>query len=549
MIGSPMKHAAALLAVVILAGQGSVAQSTQPAPASRGPKLVVLISIDQMRGDYIDRYQHQWTKGLRRLLSEGAWFRQADYPYYNTVTCAGHASISTGTVPAVHGMVLNQWWERNNSRLVSCTDDDREQLVTYGIPVRGVGHSARNLVTNTLADEMRLQLAHAPRVVSISLKARSAITLAGHKPDAVIWLDEADGEWVTSTAFARTPTGFFADYIARHPLRGEMGRKWERSLPLDRYVYDYSADNRQRIALVTKEFPHIVKGTGAEVGGAFTDAWESSPHSDEYLNALARLSIDALKLGRGTGVDFLAISFSALDKVGHDFGPDAHETQDVLIHLDSQLGLLLDTLDRQVGKDNYVIGLSSDHGVAPVPERVKALGFEAGRISTAAVGRAIDEVLNRELGPGSYRTRVIYNDIYFNEGVYLKLSQNAKAMEAVLDAVRKTPGVWRIYRKEELSAADPLARAAALSHYEGRSGDIKMLGRAYWITSSSTTTHGTGHRYDTRVPVVLYGHGVRKGEYLEPAAPIDIAPTLAHLIGVTLPDATGRLLTEALIRR
>ena len=163
-----------------------------------------------------------------------------------------------------------------------------------------------------------------------------------------------------------------------------------------------------------------------------------------------------------------------------------------------------------------------------------------------AVGRAIDEVLARELGGGTYRTRVIYNDIYFNEGVYLKLTQNAKAMDAVLDAIRKTEGVWRVYRKEELSAADPLTRPSALSHYEGRSGDIKVLARAYWITSTSTSTHGTGHRYDTRVPVLLFGHGIKKGEYLQPSSPIDLAPTLAFLIGITLPDAMGRVLSEAL---
>jgi predicted AlkP superfamily pyrophosphatase or phosphodiesterase len=393
---------------------------------------------------------------------------------------------------------------------------------------------------------MRLQGWPAPRVVSISLKARSAITLGGHKPDAVIWLDEADGEWVTSTAFATAPNPFFADYIVRHPLRGEMGRRWERSLPLDQYVYDYTTEDRRRIALVTKEFPHTVKGTGAEVGGAFTDAWESSPYSDAYLASLAHAAIDGMKLGRGAATDFLAIGFSALDKVGHDFGPDSHEAQDVLVHLDTQIGLLLDKLDRDVGKGNYVVGLSSDHGVAPVPERVKALGFDAGRVGTAAIGRAIDEVLVRELGGGPYRTRVIYTEIYFNEGVYARLLQNPKVMEAVLDTVRQTDGVWRVYRKEELSGIDPLTRAPALSHYEGRSGDIKILGRAYWIASSSTTTHGTGHRYDTRVPVVLFGYGIKSGEYLQPAAPIDIAPTLALLTGITLPDAIGRVLVEAL---
>ncbi len=540
---------AALISLLAITGPLAQPAAQQAAGVRTGVKLVVMISVDQMRGDYIDRFQHQWSKGLKRLVTEGAWFRQADYPYYNTVTCSGHASMSTGTVPAVHGMVLNQWWERDNSRLVSCTDDDDQQLITYGIPVKGVGHSARNLMTTTLADEMRLQGSPAPRVVSISLKARSAITLGGHRPDAVIWLDEANGEWVTSTAFTKAPAPYFADYIAKRPLRNEMGRPWDRSLPKDRYLYDGSPQGRQKTALITKDFPHIVKGDGTEVDGAFTDAWESSPHSDAYLAGLAGAALDGLKLGRAAGTDFLGLSFSALDKVGHDFGPDSHEVQDTLIHLDRELGVLLDKLDRDVGRANYVVGLTSDHGVSPAPERVKAQGFDAGRINTATVGRQIDEVLVRELGPGAYRTRVIYNDIYFNDGVYLKLTQNPKAMAAVLDAVRKTQGVWRVYKKDELSTSDPFTRASAFSHYEGRSGDIKMLGRSYWITSSSTSTHGTGHRYDTRVPVILFGAGIKKGEYLQPSSPIDLAPTLAFLTGITLPDAMGRVLTEALASR
>ncbi|MGE0864119.1 MAG: alkaline phosphatase family protein [Vicinamibacterales bacterium] len=538
--------------VVLIGALAVSAPTAQPSasPAVRGgPKLVVLISIDQMRGDYVDRFQHQWSKGLKRLITEGAWFRQADYPYYNTVTCAGHASLSTGAVPAVHGMVLNQWWQRDNSRLVSCTDDDGEQLVSYGGPVKSVGHSARNLMTTTLADELRLQATPAPRVVSVSLKARSAVMLGGHRPDAVIWLDEAEGEWVTSTAFGRTTAPYFADYIAKHPLRDEIGRPWDRALPQDRYLYDGSAQGRQRTALITKDFPHIVKGTATEGSAAFTDAWESSPHSDAYLAGLAGAALDGLKMGRGPGIDYLGIGFSALDKVGHDFGQDSHEVQDVMIRLDIEIGKLLDKLDREVGKGNYVVGLSSDHGVAPVPERIKAQGFDAGRINTGAVGRQIDEVLARELGGGPYRTRVIYNDVYFNDGVYRKLSENAKAMAAVIEAIRKVEGVWRVYRKEELSVMDALTRPAALSHYEGRSGDIKMLGRAYWITSSSTSTHGTGHRYDTRVPVVLFGAAIRKGEYLQPASPIDLAPTLAFLAGVTLPDSMGRLLSEAVLPR
>ena len=545
-----MKQLSALTAVLVAAAITSHAQAPRPVapPAAIKPKLVVLISVDQMRGDYIDRFRHQWSKGLHRLVTDGAWFRQADYPYYTTVTCAGHASISTGTVPAVHGMVANTWAVQNNSRTVSCTDDESQKLISYdGRAMTGVAHSAANLMSPTLADEMRSQSSPAARVVGISLKARSAINLSGHKPDAVIWLDERDGGWVTSTAFAAATAPFFADYIAKHPMAEQMGRTWDRALPKERYLFEYTKEWRRRTPHVTTEFPHLTKGRGDEVGGAITDAWEASPYSDAYLNGLAFAALDALKLGRGASTDFLGISYSALDLTGHSYGPASHEVQDILINLDATIGLLLDKLDKDLGAGNYVVGLSSDHGVSPIPERLKAEGFDAGRVDTLGLGRAIDAVLGREIGPGAYRTRVVNNDIYFNDGVYLKLTQNPAAMEAVLTTIRKAEGISRVIRKEELSATDPLTRQSFLSHYEGRSGEIKIVPRAYWITSTSTTTHGTGHRYDTRVPVLLFGSGIKKGEYLDGAAPIDLAPTLALLTGVTLPDAMGRVLTEALL--
>jgi predicted AlkP superfamily pyrophosphatase or phosphodiesterase len=546
-----MKHVLLSIAVLLLVADPR-AQAPRPpaapAPAER-PKLVVLISVDQMRGDYIDKFRHQWTKGLHRLITDGAWFRDANYPYYTTVTCAGHASIGTGTVPAVHGMVANSWAVANNARLVSCTDDDTATLISYGAPVTSVAHSARNLMSPTLSDEMRTQMWPTPRIVGLSLKARSAINLSGHRPDVVVWLDEGDGGWVTSSAFAKAPVPYLQEFFAKHPMAKEMGQTWNRAMPLDQYMFAYSKDNRRRTPHATSEFPHLTTGHGNETGGAITDAWEASPFSDAYLTAMAMTSVDAIKLGRGAATDFLAISFSALDLTGHSYGPTSHEVQDVLFRLDEQVGLLLDKLDREIGRGQYVVGLSADHGVAPIPEAMKAEGFDAGRIDNAAMGKAIDTVLARELGPGSYRTRVLGNDVYLNDGIYLKLTQNPAAMAAVLDTIRKVEGVFRVYRKEQLSATDPLTRQLFLSHYDGRSGDIKFLNKAYWITSASTSTHGTGHRYDTHVPVILFGFGIKKGEYLEPAAPIDLAPTLAFLNGVTLPDAMGRILSEALIRR
>jgi predicted AlkP superfamily pyrophosphatase or phosphodiesterase len=514
--------------------------SVAPAAQQRGPKLIVLVAVDQMRGDYIDRFQHQWSGGLKRLVSEGAWFRQADYPYFNTVTCPGHASLSTGTVPAVHGMVLNEWWEASIGKTVSCTEDASQQLISHGEPVKGMGHSAARLLALTLSDELRLQRSPGPRVVSISMKARSAVNLAGHKPDVVVWLDDS-GQWVTSTAFAKAPIPFVKEYVNTHPVSKELGGTWDRAMPRERYVGDDDTVGRRNPKIGSTTFPHTLKTE---------EGWESSPRADAYVAGLAGAALDALKLGRGPGTDYLGVSFATLDKVGHDFGPDSQEVQDVLIHLDRELGTLIDKLDRDVGRDNYTLALSADHGVSPNPERISAMGFDAGRISVKKLAATLDEALARVLGPGKYVATILHTDIYFRPGVYHQLVENPRAMAIALDVVRSTPGVWRVYRKEDLllgaGDADPITRAASRSYFDGRSGDLVLLPRAYWITSESTTTHGTGHRYDTRVPVILFGYGIRAGQYLQPASPIDIAPTLAFLSSVTLADPMGRVLTEAL---
>lgn len=538
---------AATAAVILVAPAMPRGQEFRSQPGV--PKLLVVLAVDQMRGDYIDKYQHQWSAGLKRLVSQGAWFRQADYPYFNTVTCAGHASLSTGTSPSVHGMVLNSWWDRDAGKSVNCTDDPKERAISYNRPVATVGQSAWRLMAPTLPDELRLQRFPAPRVVSVSLKARSAIGLAGRRPDVVTWMDDS-GDWVTSTAFAKAPVPFIADYVRSHPMADDLGRAWDRLAPLDRYVGDNAPIGRRKPAIGAMDFPHTVRRKGDPIDGAFVDAWEASPYSDVYVAGLARAAIDAMKLGRGPGTDYLGISFSALDKVGHDFGPDSHEVQDILMRLDRVLAELLAALDRDVGAGNYVVALSADHGVAPVPERAAALGFDAGRISASAVAAAIEQAIARELGPGKYVARVLYTDVYFLPGVYERLTEHPGAMSAALDAMRHTAGVWRVYRKEELlgggHSGDPASRSAAHSYFEGRSGDILMLPRAHWIMSESTTTHGSGHQYDTRVPVVLFGRGIKPGQYLQPASPLDIAPTLAFLSSVTLSDPVGRVLVEAL---
>ena len=527
--------------LVLLCALAAHAQARKERPPR--PKLVVVLVVDQMRADYVERFRQQWTGGLRRLVERGAWFRQAAYPYLNTFTCVGHATVSTGSFPRGHGIVANAWFE--GGKRTVCTDDAAASVVSYGPPGRG-GYSAARLALPTLADELRAQADGKTRVVTMSVKARSAIMLAGHRGDAVVWFDAATGAFETSTAYAQAPVGFVEKFVKAQPVDQDFGRKWDYALPQGTYLY---GEPKQGSSL-----PRVLRGRGNKPDTAFYDAWEASPFSDAYLGAMAQAAVDALSLGKGGGTDFLGVSFSALDLVGHAVGPRHPAVQDVLVRLDATLGALLDHLDRVVGAGNYVAVLTADHGVAPVPEQAAQEGYSAGRIAPKAVADAVEKALEPFLGPDKKVAWVSDNDLYFALGVYEKLVANPTAMQAAIAAILGVPGVGRMFRSDELreqpTINDPIRRAAALGYFAGRSGDLILVPRPYWFFSeesaSVATTHGTAYGYDARVPIFFLGYGIRRGVYLTAATPADIAPTLAFLCGVTLARPDGRVLTEAL---
>lgn len=518
------------------------------------PKLVVLLVVDQMRADYIDDYEKQWTFGLRRLVDRGAWFRRAAYPYLETVTCPGHATISTGAFPATHGIILNNWWHRDVGKRLACADDARAPMLSYGKPVQG-GHSAYRLAVPGFADQLRAQRPGS-RVVTMSLKARSAIMLAGHGGDAVTWLDNS-GTWVTSTAFAASPVPFVKRFVDERPIERDVGRVWERMLPAPAYRFEDAAAGERPPEGWAATFPHRIARADERSEEGMFELWRESPFSDDYLGQMARAAVDELKLGRGPETDFLAVSFSALDLVGHDFGPRSHEVQDVLVRLDATIGALLDHLDQAVGRDQYVVALTADHGVARIPEQAVAEGADSGRILSASVVERVERAVAQALGPGKYVARMEYTSFYFQPGVYEKLAARPEALKTVIETIASVPGVARVLRGEELGdrhSADPLVRAATLSHFPGRSGELVIVPKQGWYAMnppqpfrpSDATTHGTLYPYDQRVPVILAGPGIRRGRYDQPITPADIAPTLGALTGVKLPDADGRALGAAL---
>ncbi len=514
--------------------------AAQQAPAGK-PKLVVILAVDQMRGDYPVRYGDLLEHGLKRLITEGAWFKNAAYPYLNTVTCAGHSTIGTGTYPYKHGMVLNAWFDRETGKTVTCTDDPSVTEVSYA-NFTGSGDSAKSVKMPSLGELVHRKKGH---VVTMSIKARAAIGLGGHEADSVSWLDER-GAWETSTAYSKTPVPWLLAFSKGNPIDRDAGKVWERSLPVERYQYTDDGPGEQPSAGWSAKFPHPLGAAGGD--RAYLVHWLQSPYADAYLEEMAEAAIDAMHLGQEDRTDFLGVSFSSLDTVGHAFGPRSHEVQDVLVRLDATLQKLLDHLDEKVGRGNYVLGLSADHGVADIPEQIEG----GGRQSSQHIVAAIEEALKPLLPGGPFVAATAYTDIYLKPGVIEKLKSDKRAMSAVTDALKALPGIERVFRADEISngdarnSKDPQVRAAALSYFPGRSGDLLIIPKENWLLATSATTHGTSWPYDQRVPVILYGAGIKPGVREDPATPADLTATLAEIAGIKLPSPDGQPLKSAL---
>lgn len=535
-----MKHAT--LALLLLLTVGSAAPPVRAQVAR--PKLVVFIVVDQLRTDYLTEYDGLLKHGLKRLKSGGAWFRNAAYPYHATVTCPGHVTIGTGTFPYKHGMVNNAWYDRATDSAVNCTTDVDALEVSYGTSM-GAGDTAKRMMTPALAAVMRGSLQS--RVATMSTKARSAIALAGHDGDFVTWFGGAT--WETSNAYTKMPAPWFAAYLKGNPVDKDANKVWERTLAADKYKYADDLPGERGAAGWGSTFPHPL-GRAGDAG--FMAHWQQSPYADDYLGRMAEAAVDEMHLGTEDRTDFLGVSFSMMDAVGHSYGPRSHEVQDVLARLDATIGRLLDHLDKKVGASNYVVALSSDHGVAEIPEQIEG----AGRQSMLAVRQAIEATIKPLLGGEEpYVAAVSGGEVYFKPGVYDRVKADPAILKAIRTALKAMSGIDRVITSDEVStpaaraSKDKYIRAVALSYFPGRSGDLFVIPKENWLFQSTGTTHGTLYSYDARVPVILYGAGIRAGSHNDAATPADLAVTVASLVGVTLPSPDGRVLTEALKKR
>lgn len=513
------------------------------------PTLLVLVVVDQMRADYLTRYSAHWTGGLRRLVDDGARYEQTFYPYLNTVTCVGHATLGTGAWPNTHGIILNQWYRREEGRVRSCTFDPAARAVVYRGRPDGEGHSATQLRVPTLAERLRTRWPES-RSVSLSLKPRSAIMMAGRGATAITWV--GPGGWQTSTAFTSAPLPSISSSVAAHPIDDDRTAVWERLRDAASYLGLDDGPGERPEHGWTRKFPHPLTPPGA-TPAAFMELWQSSPYGDAALGAIAVSAISDFQLGQRDAVDFLGVSFSSTDLVGHDFGPDSHEVQDTLARLDRTLGTLLAALDAQVGRGKYVLALSADHGVATVPEVAAAAGLSAGRVPLGVVRATVDAALE-DMAPGPPVARVEYTEVYLTDAVRGQMT--AARVAPALAALRAIPGVAAAIWTPDLARVTDLPpavlAAVRASHVPDRSGDITIVPAPNWIlvpgldpAGGTGTTHGSLHAYDQHVPLVFLGAPFAPGRYQAAATPADAAPTLAATVGLLFTGVEGRPLTAS----
>lgn len=498
-------------------------------PLPKKPKLVLAVVVDQFRYDYLIRFRSDYTSGLKRLLDQGAVFDDAHYMQYPTVTAVGHSTFMSGATPSISGIVGNEWYERESKSTVTSVFDPATKLVG-GVP-GAPGSSPRRLLVSSLGDEIKMAGGGESKTIGISIKDRSAILPVGHMADAAYWFDADSNQWTTSTYYMDALPKWVADVNETRPHTRALGESW--------FALDAKPGDRPLCSMVA----------GLE-GTRFCGSLEASRWGNELIEELAERAVTEEKLGRHAGVDLLAVSFSSNDYVGHAMGPDSAEARDISRRTDLLLGKLLDAIDREAGPGNTLVVLTADHGVAPVPEVNRARHMPGGRASDTAIGEAIQKALEAKYGPGKWVEATAGSMPYLSAAQLKKYKVNeADAEQVAAAAVRQVPHVYRVYTAEEARTGrlsrDPVGTAVSYAYFGTRSGNLYILLDPYYLVEAAGTSHGTAFNYDTHVPVIFMGAGVRGGHYFGRIVVNDIAPTLAAMLEVEQPSGSvGRVLSE-----
>jgi predicted AlkP superfamily pyrophosphatase or phosphodiesterase len=525
-----MKKLAAVVLVLVAVLVALPGAQSASAPETR---LILLIAVDQFRYDYLTRFKSEYSDGIKRLLTAGAVFTNANLEHYPTVTAIGHATMLSGATPSVSGIIGNDWFDRETGATVTSVSDPA--VKPLGSPTGGTA-SPHRLLVSTVGDQLKLAsqmprgAADAPRVFGISLKDRSAILPVGRGADAAYWWDTKTGSFVTSTYYRADLSDWVRSFNERKLPDSNAGALWT----------VLSAPSRS-----LRQLP-------AERGAPLYEAIYGSPYGNELLVDFAGELLNQERLGVRSTTDLLSVSFSSNDSVGHTYGPDSPQVRDIALRTDRAIGRLLNLVDKTVGLDHTVIAFTADHGVAPLPEFLRDYGLPGGRMTTKELFDPIERALVSRFGDGKWLLATAGSSPYLNYELIDKQQLDPSEVRRVAAAaVTKVPHVARVYTRDQLLRGevpnDRIGSRVLRGFNPQRSGDLEIILEPFWMRQAQGTTHGTPYNYDAHIPLILLGRRIAPGEYFDQVALNDLAPTLATLAGVEIPaGSVGRVLTEVL---
>ncbi len=524
--------------------------STKVTVAPAKPRLVVGIVVDQMRWDYLYRFANRYgSGGFNRLLNEGFSCQNAFIPYTPTVTAAGHTCVYTGSVPAIHGIVGNNWWNKLTQKNAYCSED---------ASVSGVGSnnqngkmSPKNMLATTIGDELRLATNFSSKVIGIAIKDRGAILPAGHSANAAYWYDNSTGKWITSTFYMNALPSWVANFNDRNLVDSFYKLNWSTLYPINTYTQstaDEKAYESKPFGNEQTRFPYNFQNYVGKNWAAIN----TTPYGNTFTLALAKEAIRNEQLGKNTATDMLCVSLSSTDYVGHSFGPNSIELEDTYLRLDADLAAFFSYLDKEVGQNAYTIFLTADHGVAHVPGFMKEHQLPGGLADDGAWQKQMNSQLKNLFGINKAIVSM------HNYQVHLNVAQidSAKVELAVVKKwimgfLEKQEAVAQVMDIKEIGNAmlpTKLKEMLSNGYFPSRCGDIQIILKPGYIDGGNTgTTHGVWAPYDAHIPMLFAGNGIKQGKTHSETYMTDIAATIAALLNIQMPSGCiGKVINEVL---
>lgn len=516
------------------------------------PKLVVGITVDQMRWDYLYRYYDRYAEngGFKRLLNKGFTCDNTFIPYAPTVTACGHACIFTGSVPAINGISGNYWWNQRTNSSVYCTGD--ASVKTVGSASNSGLQSPNNLLTTTITDELRMATNFQSKVIAIALKDRGSVLPGGRTANAAYWYDTNTGDWISSTWYMTDLPKWVKDINAQKLVDKYYREGWNTLFPISTYnqsTSDEKAYEAKTFGSAAKGFPYDL----TRFAGTNYTVLPASPGGLKLTTEMAKGAITNEQLGADAITDFLALSYSTPDYIGHAFGPNSIEAEDIYLRLDKELGELLDFLDSKAGAGQYLVFLSADHGAAHVTGFAKEHNISAGNINFGSHAETLNQQLKQKFGKDEIITTITNYQVVLNSE--LTTSGKLKIPDVknfIIDFLSRQEGIDRVIDLENLNGTTLTAKQKEMfanGYHPQRSGQLQIIPKPQWLEGyhNGGTGHGVWNPYDSHIPLLWYGWGIKTGKLNREVYMTDIAPTVAALLNIQMPNGSvGKVITEVM---